>query len=206
MFKKAEKNLPLTVECIDALNKLQLFASTDVLTFPQCVKKSSERHGDIIQKAKDYNNRPMKEDSYASSPMSAAINTKKHWNNRLAEQVYKSVQDEKAAMCTTFAYSAAHILSQDNPNNCRIEVIAHNKGMGSHVFVIVGREGGYTMNEKKWQLPTISEWPRNFIIVDAWAGAMGYDVIYDDVQEYPYPTMLENLELIMASDIIDTEV
>jgi hypothetical protein len=75
-----------------------------------------------------------------------------------------------SAVCTTFAAIAAWLLLGAR-TDARIEIVACPM---PHVYVVVGRQGGFTDQGK---LPSHEEW-KEVMIVDPWIGALGCDVIY----------------------------
>jgi len=121
----------------------------------------------------------------------------KAWNPGALRNTYDGIRRDGGGVCTTFGHYCAHVLSYGRPLNQRIEVVAYK----NHVFVIVGRRGGY--REPGHGIPPRETWGNNYCIVDGWLGAMGYDVVYPNGGGYPYPGMLSPLTLVMASDIAE---
>jgi hypothetical protein len=99
----------------------------------------------------------------------------------------------QAGLCTSFAMAAMDILTENRQPGPRIEMVAYNL----HVFVIVGRAANITHNGGR--LPPYQAWGNDWWIVDGWAGAMGYEVVYEGATGYPYPGML-NVRQIMHRD------
>jgi len=97
----------------------------------------------------------------------------------------------KAAVCFSFAQSAAYIVGgkgkqcRESP---RIEIVA----LKNHVFVLVGREGGFTESQgqvkgkatrimKRTVLPPPKEWGQTTVVVDGWLASLGArHVIYQN--------------------------
>jgi hypothetical protein len=105
-----------------------------------------------------------------------------------AHEVEELVLQARAAVCTTFASAVASILNRERGGrDYRVELISGP----NHCFCIVNRAGEDVEEFDKGarKMPGYSRWGDGYIIVDAWAGAMGYDKVffcgYDD-----YPTVL----------------
>ncbi|HVJ93390.1 MAG TPA: hypothetical protein VM580_26495 [Labilithrix sp.] len=131
----------------------------------------------------------------------AAFQIGTRWDANALAAVHRRVTAERAGVCTTFAKAAGHILGTAPGLKPRIEIVAYP----GHVFVVVGRTGDYgaTIGNglfAKKLLPGYGDWGDEWVLVDPWAGAMGYhSVIYPDsmIERYPFPGMLARLSLVM---------
>lgn len=132
----------------------------------------------------------------------AGIQFGTQWDAPALLNVHDRVLQERAGVCTTFAKAAAHIMAQANvPNAPKIEIV----GYTNHVFVIVGRRQG-EINVTghglftRHNLPHHNQWGLGWVIVDVWAGAMGYPkTTYLHNMGYPFNGMLNPLKLIMTT-------
>jgi len=106
-----------------------------------------------------------------------------------------------SAICTQFAYAAAHVLTAGRSYEApRVEVVAwKGGGMMAHCFVIVGREVANQYDVEK-TLPQPSEWGDECVVVDAWLAALGHKVAYrvNVSGDYPYLSFLYPVTLVMA--------
>lgn len=117
------------------------------------------------------------------------------WNDKECETAYAKVYGQGAGVCTLFAKAAGHVLATMLTHGPRLEIVAYK----NHVFVIVGRVGGYANNRDK--LPPYATWNGSWCIVDGWAGAMGFEVCYlDKANGFPYKAMLDPLTLVMEKE------
>jgi hypothetical protein len=115
------------------------------------------------------------------------------WNADSLASVHKTVTAHGRGVCTSFARAAAHVLTDGRARGPRVELVSYQNPTRSHVahvFVIVGRQGGAA------QVSQTGTWGNAAWIVDAWIGAMGYDVVYD-VATFPKPGYLQNLTVLM---------
>ncbi|MFI0435178.1 MAG: hypothetical protein ACH350_05560 [Parachlamydiaceae bacterium] len=79
----------------------------------------------------------------------------------------EKVLEGRAGICTTFACTAAHILTGDGRyHGVRVEILAHDDGGRSHVFVVVGRN-------KRSNIQNPNTWGEDCRIVDPWIANMG---------------------------------
>ena len=105
----------------------------------------------------------------------------------------------QAGICTSFGKASAHVLvsgPRANAAHPRVELVSYK----NHVFIIVGRKGGYE-NFQDYRLPSDRRtWGDDWYIVDGWAGAMGYEVVYTQDQQFPYRSMLNPLHLVMEKE------
>jgi len=116
------------------------------------------------------------------------------WNAGRAKSAYDQVNQQKAGICTLFAYAAAHILTYARPAGPCVEVVAYD----NHVYVVIGR-GGRAVSPGE-NLPDVSAWGSAYSIVDPWAGAMGWEVAYKQSEGFPYTTMMSPLKLFMKRE------
>jgi hypothetical protein len=142
------------------------------------------------------------------------------WDAVKVEETYKKVKDAGAGECTSFGSYAAHLLTNtDASTNPRVELVAWEKvtkkpskssdkivkKVTTHVYCLVNRRGDYRQETddngaKRYRLPPVNEWSGDWWIVDPWAGAMGFDVIYEKSTNYPYKGMMDPLFLQMVYD------
>jgi hypothetical protein len=102
------------------------------------------------------------------------------------------------AVCTEFAFSAAHVLTHGRNGGPRVEVVSWSGGgSAAHVYVLVGRTPGRT----GMKLTPRSTWGPACIVVDAWLGALGHKIAYwAGNNEYPYPYFLDGpVSLVMET-------
>jgi hypothetical protein len=94
--------------------------------------------------------------------------------------VYERTVEGRVGICTTFAYAAAHVLTGGvrNPGGVRVEVVAAARGMGTHVFVVVGRAVGSDLGDR-------STWGGEAVIVDLWLGSLKQQWAYHPVSLAP---------------------
>ncbi len=99
----------------------------------------------------------------------------------------KLVDRAQAGACTSLALAAAHRLLKLFPEE-RIEIYAHNGGMGSHVFVVVNHSGNEWSYNHSDNQEILDDKPRrdalrdricqeheNSFIVDPWLASLGWD-------------------------------
>jgi hypothetical protein len=133
------------------------------------------------------------------------------WNLDSLKNIYTRVRDSRYGECTTFAKSAAYTLSLLAGDKPRLEIVAFT----NHVFIVVGRSvaSQYVTTgvgiKKKQMLPKWgTTWGDDWVVVDPWAGAMGYpDIIYEfdgtyliginDGGDYPFEAMLDPISIVM---------
>jgi hypothetical protein len=124
------------------------------------------------------------------------------WNESAIAPAYRrlhgSAPDSKIGVCTSFAKAAAHILTKDRPTGPLVELVSFTGRAGvAHVYVVIGRNGGYEGTGRK--LPPTTEWGAQTVIVDAWLGAMGYAVIFT-LASFPKKGYLNNASAVMVRD------
>jgi len=141
------------------------------------------------------------------------------WDANKVEETYKKVKDAGAGECTSFGSYGAYLLTNTGASTKpRVELVAWESvtktpskinpkitvvTTTTHVYCLVNRRGDYRQETsdtgaKRYRLPPVNEWNGDWWIVDPWAGAMGWDVIYEKATTYPYKTMMEPLYLQMV--------
>jgi hypothetical protein len=122
-----------------------------------------------------------------------------NWREEELRKAHQKVWDQQAGICILFAKAAAYILGSGLTHGPRIEIVSY----ANHAFVILGRTGGY-INGNNFDLPKSNDdengWGDDWVIIDGWAGAMGYDVTYQKDAGYPYKSMLNPVTLVMVKD------
>lgn len=124
----------------------------------------------------------------ATTPGDALVIHGGKWNAPGYGMVHQFVTQQKAAICTQFAKAAAHVLTHGRPGGPRVEIVAYR----NHVYVLVGRKGGYSGHvvDAGW----VSE--PGLVIVDPWAGSLGWDTIYTRYADYPLKAMANPISLV----------
>lgn len=176
-------------------DQLASYACLDAATFDGCINPGNKIM--IRDRLSRANDRKAKDAGAA-----AALQFGVQWNANALKNVYDRVLTERAGVCTTFAKAAAHILTKDNHINApKIEIVAYS----NHVFLIVGREAGEVQISgvgpfAKHKLSHYNTWGFGWMIVDVWAGAMGWPkTIYVGHNGYPFKSMLNPLTLVMTT-------
>ena len=168
-------------------NKTHPEAAADLdwtMGFAKCVKEA---------KRKEVHDR-FREADARGVDISIAPPRPSEWDAGTAKTYYDLVKQKRAGICTLFAYAAAHILTHNRPRGPLVEVVGYN----NHVYVVVGRKGRAVNPGEK--LPNRWHWGSSYVIVDGWAGAMGYDVVYKQTTGFPYRGMMKNLTLLMKRE------
>ncbi len=126
------------------------------------------------------------------------------WNAEDVERIYQNVTNQKGGECTSFGKFAGHILTTTAVaagKKPRVELVGWmpEEGGTGHIYCIVNRDGQYVQSEDgKWMLPPVDDWHGEWRIVDPWAGAMGYPIVYKSKEEFHhYSGMLSPLYLQM---------
>jgi hypothetical protein len=118
-----------------------------------------------------------------------------NWNPGPAKAAFQRVTADRSGVCSSFAKAASWVLTANRSTGPRIELVSFKNPMKAsiaHVFVIVGRKGGLVGGK----LTDKTTWGDQTWIVDAWLGAMGWEIVYD-VSGFPKPGYLQNLTLLM---------
>jgi hypothetical protein len=103
------------------------------------------------------------------------------------------------AVCTEFAFAAAHVLTDGRPGGPRVEVVSWaGHAQAAHCYVLVGRHGPAPVRNRL--LPgTPANWGADCVIVDAWLAALGHKVAYRlNAGDYPEPGFLNPVSIVMA--------
>ena len=89
-----------------------------------------------------------------------------HYPQSKLKSAYDKTVEAEAAVCTTFALCAAHILTDGKRQNgnVRVEIIGVDRNLGTHMYVVCGRAGK--------NLADRSTWGANAVIVDLWDTAL----------------------------------
>jgi hypothetical protein len=100
-----------------------------------------------------------------------------------------SVQSRGSAICTEFAYAAAHVLTDGRAGGPSVEVVGWRGGpQMAHFYVLVGRTPG-NVNRR---LPPPVQWGPGCVIVDPWLAALGHNEVIYQVASYPFPDFLNS--------------
>lgn len=162
------------------LDQFKTYACMDASNFRSCIKRGQEDK--VLGRVKDSKGSPV--------PASVVQKGDYSWKSYALRMRFQNVQQfGKQGECTTFGYLAAHVLTNGRDKGPRVELVAHDNGRGSHVYVLVGRVGPHNDG----RIP--DGWKA--VIVDAWAAALGHPCIYKGTGNYPFGGMTTNLELIM---------
>lgn len=177
-------------------DRLASYACLDASRFSNCINPRNKIM--ILDRYNRARDRKAKD-----AGMSAGMQFGIGWNAKALRGVYDRVVAERAGVCTSFAKAAAHIMTRNNTVNIpKIEIV----GYTNHVFLIVGRQKGNVAVTgqgffSKHKLQDYIHWGSGWVIVDVWAGAMGWPMsIYDGSKGYPFTEMLSPLTLIMTTD------
>lgn len=111
----------------------------------------------------------LRRDSARTTPMFAAEQTaggKIHYSQTDLKSILENTKKAEGAVCTTFACCAAQILTDGarQTGTVRVEVIGVARNLGTHMFVVCGRQGN--------ELNKFSTWGAHYRIVDLWAAAL----------------------------------
>lgn len=174
---------------------LASYACLDAATFDGCIFTPNKMM--IKERLQRANDRKAKDAGAV-----AALQFGTRWNAGALANVYQRVVAERAGVCTTFAKAAGHVMTRNNlPNAPKIEIVAYRL----HVFVVVGRNNQAAQATgnglfRTHNLPHYSQWGDKWMIVDVWAGAMGWPkTIYTQDLGYPFTAMLHPLTLVMTT-------
>jgi hypothetical protein len=115
----------------------------------------------------------MQADTKRTDPMKQAEQAaggKEQYAQRTLAAVRQKIEEAQAGICTTFACAVADVLTEgtrQNPRSARVEIFATQRGLGTHLYVVVGRELGSVRDNP-------STWGSQCRVVDCWAMAMGW--------------------------------
>ncbi len=122
----------LSKRLLDAvLRDYRTYQCGDALTFSSMIPDSADKQEILARK-------PLN-DKYLQANSIQPIKGGRFTRGQI-ESAAKSVDESKAAVCTTFALSAANRLLILFPNE-RVEIVAHNHNRESHVYVLMNRAG-----------------------------------------------------------------
>ena len=178
------------------LGQFSAYACLDATTFARCINGDQSQNGDIRKRERDWragNFRP-----YGTNPAMAIIPNNRKWNAGKLRINYNNITNMdadvgggKGAVCTTFGLLAAHVLTNNRigRGSPRVEIVSYPQNRGSHVYVLVGRQGGLINNciPNNWDA----------IVVDAWAAALGHPCVFRNRESFVFRGMTENLQLVM---------
>lgn len=119
-------------------------------------------------------------------------------NPTLAPGGVATTQSLGCAICTEFAFSAAHALTHGRAPGPKVEVVSWSGGgSAAHVYVLVGRTPGRV----RTRLSARSTWGAGCVVVDVWLAALGHKVAYwAGDTDYPYPYFLDGpVSLVMET-------
>jgi hypothetical protein len=175
------------------------YAVNDAAAFPGDIKKGQESV--VLAKLVAVNKT---NPSLAWTMAEAMMPRGTEWNEGAISPAYRRLHgagaDAKIGVCTSFAKAAAHILTKDRESGPLVELVSFTGRAGvAHVYVVVGRNGGYEGTGRK--LPPPTEWGAQTVLVDAWLGAMGHGVIFT-VANFPSNAQgyLRNATAVMIRD------
>lgn len=126
------------------------------------------------------------------------------WSSKSLEMLYTRVMTAEAAACTNFAFAAAYLLDlrqRLDKTDARLEIVGWSGQVGiAHVYVIVGRKPAFAGGKAAgYPLADRSQWGDDWYFVDGWAGALGWDVVYERGKHYPFPGMADKLKLVVTN-------
>ena len=109
-----------------------------------------------------------------------------------------ATQSFGCAICTEFAFSAAHVLTNGRVDGPTVEVVSWSGGgSAAHVYLLVGRTPGRVGTT----LTTRNTWGAGCVVVDVWLAALGHKAAYWTANnEYPFPYFLDGpVSLVMTT-------
>ncbi|HKY69890.1 MAG TPA: hypothetical protein VJ205_03245, partial [Gammaproteobacteria bacterium] len=174
------------------------YVCSDALTFRGCIYP--QKKDEILKRTQVY----LKSGKGLLNEASVLLGSQP---NRLTKQysalqiknTAKIIDQLRAGCCTTLALSAANKMMQAYPSE-KTEIVVHNRGRGSHCFVIVNRKEGSNLND-------ITTWGPDVLVVDPWVASLGhgnsvfhYDQLLFPIRnhkvrqgDYPFSGLLSNL-------------
>lgn len=120
------------------------------------------------------------------------------WAAEQYAKVYEEVKKQKAGTFTQFALASAHVLTANQKDGPRVEIVAFKakgKKEYAHVYVLVGRTGDDATSNNNKIPPWQSQ--KEVVIVDGWAAALGHDVAYKGRTDYPFG-LIDDLDVIAS--------
>lgn len=178
------------VDTAAGLQQFGTYACLDATTFHTCINGDQTAGGPVRTREAAWNAGHFA--PFGTNPAMALIPAVRSWAPGRLTVNYNRIRGPggRGAVCTTFGYMAAHVLTTGRPNGPRVELVSYPRGLGSHVFVLVGRQGGLTAAGR---IP--NEWEA--VVVDAWAAALGHPCIYANRAAFVFRGMTQNLQLVM---------
>jgi hypothetical protein len=177
------------VDTAEGLQQFRTYACLDATTFKECIRGDQTEDGPVRRRENEWNQGGFPP---FGTNAAMAIIPENRWAPGRLRVNYMRIRDQggRGAVCTTFGLLAAHVLTDGRPNGPRVEVVSYPRGTGSHVYVIVGRQGGLTPQNRI---------PENWdaVVVDAWAAALGHPCVFASRASFPFQGMTSNLELVM---------
>lgn len=189
-------------EVRETLEKFKQYASADVFMNTQYTDKEKTKpdwetgfarcvnpkvREDVQERFLKYKNTPPGTHPPNFKAASPSPEPGSDWTPKTYQTAFTVVTKIKAGVCTQFALAAAHVLTNGRDSGPRVEIVAYD----NHVYVLVGRKGEVKNNK----IPNDWHKQSDLVIVDGWAGAMGYEVIYQGLKKYPYG-MIKDLDFI----------
>ncbi len=178
------------VDTADELQQFSTYACLDATTFAACIRGDNTPAGPVRTREAAWNAGHFP--PFGTNAAMALVGPNRSWDERRLRTNYTRIRNQggRGAVCTTFGYLSAYVLTHGRPAGPRVELVSYPRGRGSHVFVIVGRRGGLTAGGR---LP--NDW--DGIVVDAWAAALGHHCIFPNRAAFPFAGMTADLELVM---------
>lgn len=170
-----------------ALDTLGCYASLDARAFEGVINPANKE----VVLAREKNWKPPHGSVGTGTGAAVRPDPDRAWKPMVLKLTYEQVCNNRAGVCTSFALAAAHYMTTSQPTGPLVEVVA----ISNHVYVVVGREGGYVDG---WKLPSKSAWGSGCIVVDVWLAAMGWKAVWK-VSEYP-DWATQGAQLIMKKD------
>jgi hypothetical protein len=167
----------------DVLEQFKSWTCADAINFRKYIAKKSLDL--VLEREQQYHERLKYSVHQGVTGVSAAIVGPEGYTWTQIAETAKNCMKLKAAVCFSFALTAVYILMGKSKDYVgpRIEIVASD----AHVFVIVGRVGGFVGSSEsgtRQRLPPANQWNSHAIVVDAWAGSLGNEVIYDPASTF----------------------
>jgi hypothetical protein len=178
------------------LGQFQFYACSDSARFERCINPFTK--GAVQDRLVQASKRGAKGVGAAAF---SGIRQGYDWDEKECEKCYRITGEQQYGECSTFAKAVGHILTSKAGPKPRIEIVSYP----FHVFVLVGRVGGYTdkvdvtmvrgreqrkkrrevfSSDKQAEYGIMSDiqFGNDWALVDPWAGSMGYpDIVYTKV-------------------------
>jgi hypothetical protein len=160
--------------------------------FSGCINQNPAVYYKVVERALAFNNKSSGGALSGGQGMGGAMVSNK-WSAPNVAMAAKLLQSRQGGVCSEFGKAAAHHLTEGRLTqpHPRVEIVAYK----NHVFVLVGRKGGLVNG----RVPDSWIHEPELVIVDAWAGSLGYDIVYQSINNYPLD-MIRNLSIVMALD------